>query len=202
MSSADDPESLLDELPLDDNQPRVRGENPKLMPKTPQPRKRKVSVDDLIRALEKALEVEVRRPPSMPPPKVQIRLPHKSIDVAELINDVYVKVQDYYTQRPDSPQILTFTQLIPSDSKEDKVFTFIPLLQLENQRKVDMHQKVHFGDIDIHMAKPKTQEQVKQEETKQEEKKTPEPPLPENKPKRGRPAKDKTIPEPVQKQTQ
>jgi segregation and condensation protein A len=151
MNSVDDPESLLDELPVDGEE-HVKGKNPRLMPKTPQPRKRKVSVDDLIQALEKALEVEVRRPPVYVPAKVQMRIPAKAADVGELINDVYVKVQDYYTA--EHPQSLTFSQLIPSNSKDDKVFTFIPLLHLENQRKVDMSQKMHFGEIDIALAKP------------------------------------------------
>jgi segregation and condensation protein A len=157
MSSADEPESLLDELTADDGQPqeRVRGNTPRLMPKTPQPRQRKVSVEDLVKALEKALEVEVRRPPVYQPPKVQVKLSHKSIDVAEMINDVYVKVQGYYQTSGENSKTLTFSQLIPSDSKDDKVYTFIPLLHLENQRKVDMKQEAHFGEIDIALAKPK-----------------------------------------------
>src|SRR3989344_5516616 len=38
--------------------------------------------------------------------------------------------------------------------KEDKVYTFIPLLHLENERKVDMLQTEHFGEISIQLAKP------------------------------------------------
>ena len=155
MSSVDDPESLLDELPAD-GAPVEAGEAPKLNPRTPQPRKRKVSVDDLIQALEKALEVEVRRPPVYVQPKARIHVPAKAVDVAELINDVYVRVENYYSSQGEPiSQILTFSQLVPSDSKDDKVFTFIPLLHLENQRKVDMAQKVHFGEIQINLAKVK-----------------------------------------------
>ena len=50
---------------------------------------------------------------------------------------------------------LTFSKLIPSDSKEDKVYTFIPLLHLENQRKIDMKQFRHFGEINIEMLMQK-----------------------------------------------
>jgi len=157
MNSVDEPESLLDELPFDENgKDRAKMDNPKLMPKTPQPRKRKVSVDDLINALEKALEVEVRRPPVYVPAKVKMHVPSKAIDVGEMINDIYVKVQDHYTGQSEPPErILTFSQLVPSDLKEDKVFTFIPLLHLEHQRKVDMNQKMHFGEIDINLARIK-----------------------------------------------
>jgi segregation and condensation protein A len=149
ISSADEPESLLDELPAAESSSKnSRGSNPKLMPKTPQPRKRKVSVQDLIEALEKALEVQNRRPPVYKQPRVNLLIPKKHLDVGEMINDVYLKVQDYYS-KSDSTLALTFTQLVASDSKEDKVFTFIPLLHLDNQRKVDMVQKAHFGEIGI-----------------------------------------------------
>ena len=152
MNSVDEPESLLDELPLDDSgEAAGREAAPALSPRTPQPRKRKVSVDDLIKALEKALEVEVRRPPVYVQPKARVHVPAKAFDVGEMINDVYVKVQGHYSG--SEPQVLTFSQLVPSDSKDDKVFTFIPLLHLENQRKVDMDQKVHFGEINISLAK-------------------------------------------------
>lgn len=38
---------------------------------------------------------------------------------------------------------------MPSQKKEDKIFTFIPLLHLTNQRKVNLEQKEHFGEIEI-----------------------------------------------------
>jgi segregation and condensation protein A len=152
MSSVDDPGELLDELALDDSGPkREKILAPGLMPRTPQPRKRKVSVYDLIGALEKALEVEWRRPVYVEP-KVKIRMPEKFVDMGELIQDVFHKVEAYYGE-PAKPSRLTFSQLIPSDSKEDKVYTFIPLLHLENQRKVDMYQEIHFGEIEIDMRK-------------------------------------------------
>jgi segregation and condensation protein A len=152
MSSVDDPGELLDELALDDGGPkREKILAPGLMPRTPQPRKRKVSVYDLIGALEKALEVEWRRPVYVEP-KVKIRMPENFVDMGELIQDVYHKVEAYYGE-PEKPKRLTFSELIPSDSKEDKVYTFIPLLHLENQRKVDMYQEIHFGEIEIDMQK-------------------------------------------------
>jgi segregation and condensation protein A len=158
MSSVDDPGDLLDELSLDEAGPkREKILAPGLMPRTPQPRKRKVSVYDLIGALEKALEVEWRRPVYVEP-KIKIRMPENFVDMGELIQDVYHKVEAYYgtnglVEEEQKPHRLTFSELIPSDSKEDKVYTFIPLLHLENQRKVDMFQDIHFGEIEIDMRK-------------------------------------------------
>lgn len=150
MSSADEPESLLDELG-EIAGPLIDKSHPPLLPKTPQPRKRKVSVYDLIEALEKALEVEHRRPPVKHYNKFKV--PEKRIDIGEVIKDVYEKVNVFYTSNGTGGK-LTFSQLIPSESKDDKIYTFIPLLHLENQRKVDMFQQFHFGEIEIGLAKP------------------------------------------------
>ncbi len=154
MSSVDDPGELLDELPVDGVPRRERVHPPGLMPRTPQPRKRKVSVYDLIKALEQALEVENRRPVYVEP-RVKIKAPENFIEMGELIQDVYDKVESFYGQQDDAAKTkrLTFSELIPSDSKEDKVYTFIPLLHLENQRKVDMYQEIHFGEIEIELLK-------------------------------------------------
>ncbi|MCK5140441.1 MAG: segregation/condensation protein A, partial [Thermodesulfovibrionia bacterium] len=44
---------------------------------------------------------------------------------------------------------LTFSTLVPSETKEDKIYTFIPLLHLTNQRKIDIEQYQPFGEIEI-----------------------------------------------------
>jgi len=52
-------------------------------------------------------------------------------------------------------ETLTFTKLVPSEKKEDKIYTFIPLLHLDNQEKVNLMQKEHFGEIEIEMLENK-----------------------------------------------
>jgi len=153
ISSVDDPGDLLDELPLEYPYEEEEEKSPRLVPRTPQPRKRKVSVYDLVKALEKAFEVESRRPEYVEP-KIKLKPPENVIDMTEIIMDVYHKVEVYYKdKRQDKKQTLTFSQLIPSDSKEDKVLTFVPLLHLENQQRVGMKQKIHFGEIYIRLLK-------------------------------------------------
>ena len=44
---------------------------------------------------------------------------------------------------------VTFSQLLPSNEKEDVIYTFIPLLHLDNQKKVYMRQEKPFEEIDI-----------------------------------------------------
>jgi len=111
-----------------------------LFPRLPQARRRKVSVYDLVKALEKALEVKQRRILDYAHPTVQV--PVKKFDVSEAIDALFAKIQAHTGQ-------LTFSMLVDAKSKKDKIFTFIPLLHLANQHKVDLDQPEPFGEIHI-----------------------------------------------------
>ena len=128
-----------------------------LIPRIPQPRKRKVSIYDLVGALEKALEVKRRRVMYNIPP-TNINIPIKTKDITEIIRDVYGKIKSFFFK--NSKNKLTFSQLIPSNSRTDKVYTFIPLLHLSNQRKIEMEQYKHFGEIEIML---KTEREIDKE---------------------------------------
>ena len=119
-----------------------------LIPRTPQPRKRKVSVYDLVNALEKALEVKKRRIIKSIP-TLEVEAPKKTKDVGLVIKQVYNKILDYFLEQKGRK--LTFSKLTPSRDKEDKILTFVPLLHLSNNRKIDLEQKEHFGEIDIRL---------------------------------------------------
>ncbi|MBW2996243.1 segregation/condensation protein A [Candidatus Woesearchaeota archaeon] len=159
QSDEDEDEGLLDELQDDFAGEREVLRDAKLIPRTPQARKRKVSIHDLVDALQKAVEVKKRRV-MRDIPAVEIKIPEKKVDVSELMHGVYSKIRRFFSR---SNKKLTFSKLIPSDSKEDKVFTFIPLLHLENQRKIDMKQYRHFGEINIEMLMQKTTKEVDKE---------------------------------------
>ncbi len=121
---------------------------PRLTIKTPQTRKRKVQIDDLIKALERALEVNDRRlfriaERNRVPDHLFV--PEKKKDIIEIINELYEQIKARFTKKPT----LHFSELIPSFSKEDKIAVFIPLLHLAQQAKLDLDQKEHFGEIEI-----------------------------------------------------
>lgn len=143
---------FFDEFPVDypvDGLKSMPG-RPRLVPKTPQPRKRKVSVYDLVEALEKALETEARRPPRIPMSYKEVKAPVNHVDISEVIKEVYGRINAHYAANPGrKARRLTFSEIIPSENKQDKVMTFIPLLHLDNQRKVDISQEEHFGEIEI-----------------------------------------------------
>lgn len=126
-----------------------------IIPRVPQPRKRKVSMEELMLALNKALEVKkrriLRRIKEDDAPNVFI--PEKAIDVSIKIKMVYNQVKDFFLKSLGKK--LTFDKLIPSESKEDKINTFIPLLHLCNQEKLDLIQHKHFGEIEVKLLDKK-----------------------------------------------
>ena len=136
LAAAPHPERLMDK--------------PQLTIRTPMPRKRKVSIEDLMSALKKALEVNQRRILRHEDAKrVDVVIPEKKIDIGNLIKDVYQKITGFFSL--NAAGRLTFSQLLPSQEREAKILTFIPLLHLVNEEEIDLHQEEHFGEIQILM---------------------------------------------------
>lgn len=117
-----------------------------IMPRTPQPRKRKVSIFDLVEALEKALEVKHRRPEKKEVWR-EVKAPEKKININELMGTVHETIMKLI----EGKESIYFHEIIPSDSKEDQIMTFVPILHLTNQRRLDMVQEEHFGPIELFM---------------------------------------------------
>lgn len=120
---------------------------PELLIKTPQARKRKIDLNDLMSALGKALQVDQKRLLRRRGERVfnEARLPEKQIDIASLIKSVYNKILGWFSKK----EKITFSELVGSDKRDDKISTFIPLLYLSNNHSVDINQETPFGEIDI-----------------------------------------------------
>jgi segregation and condensation protein A len=127
--------------------------HPQLIPRNPQPRNRKVSVHDLVDALQRAMATKKRilaqqRPVAFP------YKPHKKMDILDVIRDVYHKITYYSNKEKESK--ITYTRLLPPKAgKQEKVYTFMPLLHLENEHKIEMEQQKHFDEIHINLVKAK-----------------------------------------------
>ncbi len=155
-------DDFYDELEAGDYDERKKYPGPKdfrLTPKTPQPRKRKVSVYDLVEALQKALDVKKRRQ-GRERYVVEMEIPEKGVDISVLIDKVYAQVVQYYVDKKDGK--MTFSSLLTSDTKDEKIHTFVPLLHLSNQGTVGLDQTQHLGEIDIQLLK-KREEQEKED---------------------------------------
>lgn len=139
---------------LEETHEEASGEGAKLIPRTPQPRKRKVSIYDLVDALQQALEVKRRRVLSRTAP-LHFEIPKKGMDITLVVRDVYKKIKDFFVVHKKSK--LTFSNLVPSQNKEDKVYTFIPLLYLSQERKINLWQYEHFGEIEVELLRTKRQ---------------------------------------------
>ncbi len=144
------PQEEMEEL--GEFEPIKQVRKPRLTIKTPQTRKKKVSVQDLVNALERALEVEkrrkIRRETTLVHPEVLI--PEKKVDISQKIKEIYVKISGFFKVKKEK---LTFTTLVNSDKKEDKLMIFVPLLHLENQQKINMFQERPFEEIEIELEK-------------------------------------------------
>lgn len=124
---------------------------PVLTIKNPQARKRRVNIEDLMSALDKALEINrrriIRRGEREKVPDDLI-VPKKKIDISQLMKNVYSKIKIWFSKNNS----LSFSELVPDGTRESKLYTFIPLLHLDNQNKVDLSQEEHFGEINIRVV--------------------------------------------------
>ncbi len=147
-------------------------ELPELIPKTPLPRFRKVSLQELMGALNKAISTENRRIKR----EISVRRAEKIsqmdfenkksvIGVKERIRQLYAKIKTYFNKKQEK---LSFTELA-GGSKEEKLAAFLPVLHLENQQKIWLEQEKHFDEIWIWLYKLyKQQEQQVMDELKEE----------------------------------
>jgi segregation and condensation protein A len=120
---------------------------PRLTIKTPLARKKRITVNDLLSALHKALEVNERRilkhtATEMPS---TFKIPEKKVDINLLITNLYSKIQQLFLQQPQ----ISFFELTNENKKEDKIMHFISMLHLAYQNKIALEQQQHLGDIFI-----------------------------------------------------
>ncbi len=152
LASTDvDEDDFYDDLAaeLKRGEERAIYEGIELMPRTPQPRKRKVSVYDLVSALEQALEVKKRRVFNAIR-ESNVSVPERQFDISDAIKGVYSRILSFFKLNKANNHI-PFSALVPSNTKKDTVYTFIPLLHLFNENKVHLAQKEHFGEIQVQL---------------------------------------------------
>lgn len=123
-------------------------EVPGLVLRTPLPRFRKVTLDELMSALGHAINTENRRIRKVVVARQQeletaLSLPRHRINIKDRINVVHSKLKKIFATREEK---LAFSE-ISGKSNEERVATFIPLLHLDNQHKIWLEQHGHFEEI-------------------------------------------------------
>ena len=163
-------EAFYDELSQMEGTDRVNvsieGRNYELIPRTPQPRKRKVSVYDLVEALEKALEVKNRRK-GWGEDEIRMVIPVRTVDIDQLIHKTFGEVMGHFMTQKEVK--LMFSKLLKDGTKQEKVYTFIPLLHLSNEGKVNLTQEMHLGDIHISLGEKAHEKKEVNEESSQKQ---------------------------------
>jgi segregation and condensation protein A len=131
-------------------------EIPELIPRSPVPRFKKVTLKELIEALNKAITTENRRIKKEIINRNALResgiaLPKRKFSIKDKIKQLYSKLTNHFSDNKDHKKI-TYTDFIGSD-KEERIIAFSPMLHLDNQKKIWLHQPKHFEEIDIWLRK-------------------------------------------------
>ncbi len=136
---------------LEDNEPKKK--EYKLKFRNPIARKRKVNIFDLIKTLEKTFEQSNKRRANFLQRKADVNYDgpiyeKRKKDLKEIIEDLFQMISEEFQSKSGH---ITFSHISKeSKHKLDVIEHFIPLLHLHNQNRVELKQKKHFDDIEIH----------------------------------------------------
>lgn len=129
---------------IDELQPPV--EIPMLSLRTRIPRKRKVTLDELMTALEEVFE-EQRRKQEKPVIRENLLINMPKYDITERMKEIYGRVK----KLADSAGLVTFSSLLKSKTREEIIYTLLPILHLAQDGKLSVFQEKFFGEIFIQL---------------------------------------------------
>jgi len=117
---------------------------PSLTLKLRLPPPRRLTLQELIKAIEEIMKIQQHVKKTIQPAQqnvFQINMNEKDIDtlIEETFNSVKEKVDSY--------GLVTFSQLIKNKDLEGVIKTFVPLLFLQKNGKVQLFQEEFFGEI-------------------------------------------------------
>jgi segregation and condensation protein A len=123
---------------------------PELIPRSPMPRFKKVSLKELMDSLNKAIITENRRIKKEIVSKNTLRessfsLPKRKFSIKDKIKEIYKNLSDWFKEKKEDK--ITFEHF--AKNKEEKIISFLPLLYLEDQKKIWLDQKNPFDEINI-----------------------------------------------------
>jgi len=149
----DEPKYVVERIEIDE------GDLPLLIPKTPLPRLRRVTLNELMSALNKAINTESRRIKREVSIKRAKKLSEvdfptfKRIDLKDRIRQFYARVLTSIkaeSLRPENRNKVTYSMLIGKE-KEEKLACFLPLLHLSENQKLWLEQEGHLDEIWVYL---------------------------------------------------
>lgn len=123
-------------------------ELPVLYPKTPLPRMRKVSLQELMSALNKAISTENRRIKKeiigrQALREAEIVMPRTRVNIKDRIRKIYSRILTLFKTKKSK---ISYSELVGNDRGE-RIACFLPVLHLDSQQKVWLEQEKHFSEI-------------------------------------------------------
>ncbi len=123
-------------------------EVPGLVLRTPLPRFRKVTLEELMNALGHAIKTENRRIRKVVIARQQeletaLALPKHKINIKDRIKIVYSRLKNIFSTREKKIAFSEFS----GKGTEERIANFIPLLHLDNQHKIWLEQHKHLDEI-------------------------------------------------------
>jgi segregation and condensation protein A len=131
------------------------GEIPILSPKTPLPRFKKVTLQELINALDVAITTESRRINKEIAKKQAERMSHvdipkfRRVNIKERIRQFYARLLSSFKNKKEEIK-LPYTHFT-GNSKEEKIACFLPMLYLSNNGKIWIEQEKHYAEIYLYL---------------------------------------------------
>jgi len=137
--------NILERIELDE-------EIPELVLRSPIPRFRKVTLNELIESLNKAIMTENRRIKKVMVDNNALReagisLPKRKYNIKNKMLDLHGKILAHFEGNKEHKKV-PYTQIVGSE-REDRALAFFPILQLENNGKLWLEQEAHFEEIHI-----------------------------------------------------
>ncbi len=139
----------LDRIEIDED------ELPLLVPRTPMPRFKRVTLNELMASLNKAIETENRRirreiKQKRAEKSALVVLPKKNrIPLRSRISMIFKKVTEHL--KPKERIRMKYSALAPS--RGEKLDCFVPVLHLANSDKLYLYQDKHFDEIHLALDK-------------------------------------------------
>lgn len=127
-------------------------EMPEILPRTPIPRARKVTLQELMTALDKAINTEHRRIKkelAFRRAKYDIGfvMPRKTVNIKQKIRELYKKIKELFGKNIEK---LTYT-MVAGTERDERIACFLPVLHLDDREKIILEQKKPFEEIDIYL---------------------------------------------------
>lgn len=121
---------------------------PDLYMRTPIPRQRKVTLQELMSALNKAIKTETRRIDKeigikQAEREVEMVFPKSRINIKDRIRKIYSRILTMFKHKQTK---LSYSELV-GNNREEKIVSFLPMLHLDTQQKVWLEQEGHFQEI-------------------------------------------------------